>query len=395
MKILVVDDETFILNLGVRILNKLGYTDVDTASNGNAALEKLNATETPFDLIICDLNMPEMDGIELMSHVRNTGFDGSMILISGEDNRILEAATTLARAHKIDVLGFMNKPLQPDLLEKLLRKYVPRAEKRPFTPEQSITLEELESNIDGIGFSELILHFQPKVCIKTGNIVGVETLARWQHEERGLLGPGAFVPLAEDTGLIDRLSYAIYKKALAQTSEWLSDGIRMKTSVNFSINSFSTDGFLEFIAETAIEYGIEASQVVLEVTETQVMENATKCVEILTRLRLNKFCLSIDDFGTGNSSMIQLKNIPFTELKIDRAFVHGAAENASARAIFETSIELAKKFNMETVAEGAETREDWDVAEELGCDYVQGYYCSRPMPNDEFLNFLNNWDGPH
>jgi EAL domain-containing protein (putative c-di-GMP-specific phosphodiesterase class I)/DNA-binding NarL/FixJ family response regulator len=399
MKILMVDDEVFILNLGVRILNKLGYTDIETANNGNVALEKLNKAETSFDLVLCDLSMPEMDGIEFMSHMRSTGFDGSMVFISGEDSRILETATTLAKAHKIDILGFLKKPIQLDLLEKLLSNYVPRSEKRPFTPEQSITLDELESSMnlraDGIDVAELVLHYQPKVCIKTGNIVGVETLARWQHEDRGLLGPGAFVPMAEESGLIDRLSYAIYKKAIAQTSDWLTDGIRMKTSINFSINTFSTEGFLGFIADTANEYGIEPAQVVLEVTETQVMENATKCVEILTRMRLQRFCLSIDDFVTGNSSMIQLKNIPFTELKIDRAFVHGAAENESTRAILEASLELAKKFNMETVAEGAETREDWDLVEKMGCDYVQGYYCARPMPNDEFLNFFNNWDGPH
>ncbi len=112
-------------------------------------------------------------------------------------------------------------------------------------------------------------------------------------------------------------------------------------------------------------------------------------------LRLKRFGLSIDDFGTGNSSMAQLKRIPFTELKIDRAFVNGAATNACANAILRSSIDLAKRLDMNIVAEGVETREDWDLVEELGCDYVQGFYCAKPMPNDELMETIANWDGPH
>jgi len=113
------------------------------------------------------------------------------------------------------------------------------------------------------------------------------------------------------------------------------------------------------------------------------------------RMRLKRFGLSIDDFGSGNSSLAQLKSIPFTEMKIDRAFVHRANENASARAILETSVDLAKRLNMKIVAEGAETREDWDLVEQLDCDFVQGFYCARPMSNEKLLEFMEKWTGPH
>ena len=244
--------------------------------------------------------------------------------------------------------------------------------------------------VDGL---ELV--FQPKVSVTDGQVKGVETLARWNHAERGILGPGAFIPLAEKSGLIHDLTYAIHKKAMAQQGEWLANGIDMKVSVNIAVNSFSIENFSDFLMNTALEQGVDLSRVVIEVTETQVMADATSCLEIMMKLRMKKMGLSIDDFGTGNSSMEQLKRIPFTELKIDRAFVYGAANDSGARAILESSVNLAKNLKMETVAEGAENREDWDLVESLGVDLVQGYYCAKPMPNEQFMKFLEDWTGPH
>jgi len=139
---------------------------------------------------------------------------------------------------------------------------------------------------------------------------------------------------------------------------------------------------------------VSPEQLVLEVTESQVTDNLTACQEIMMRLRLKKFGLSIDDFGTGNSSLVQLKHIPFTELKIDRAFVHGAATNSSARAILETSVDLARRLDMKTVAEGGETTEDWKLVEGLGVDYFQGYYCAKPMSAADLATFLKTWSPP-
>lgn len=397
IKILVVDDESFVLNLTVRVLNKLGCNNVETANNGNVALGKLISAESAFDLIICDLNMPEMDGVEFMSHAADADFQGGMVLLSGEDERMLQTALELASAQGLHVLGALPKPLKPNSLQEMLVQYEPKAatEKRNFEPQSEISEEELQHGIDNPESGELSLVYQPKVHIQSGDITGVETLARWQHPERGVLGPGAFIPLAERTGKIDALTNQIYRKAVQQNSDWLLDGIDLKTSVNFSINSFSDPGFSDFIISTTEEVGVNPTQLILEVTETQVMKNAVDCLAIMMSMRLKKFGLSIDDFGTGNSSMTQLKTIPFTELKIDREFVYGAANNAGARAILEASVALAKSLQMEIVCEGAETREDWDLVEQLGCDYVQGYYCARPMPNEELLAFIAAWNGPH
>ena len=392
LKLMVVDDEEFVLNLSVRILNKLGCNDISTANNGNAAIENLVASTDGYDVIICDLNMPEMDGVELLRHISEKDYRGGIVLLSGEDERMLETAKDLAKARNLNVLGAIPKPLKPDAIKNILESFKPAGEKKAWTPQASITEDELKAGMDG---EELQLVYQPKVNIKTGEISGVETLARWNHQERGILGPGAFIPLSEKCGLIDDLTFSIFKKAMSQVGEWLANGIDLKTSVNFSVNTFTLPEFPEFLIQTAQDEGVDPAKVVLELTETQVMENAIDCLEILMSLRMKKFGLSVDDFGTGHSSMEQLKRIPFTELKIDRAFVYGAANNTSARAILESSVLLAKNLKMETVAEGAENREDWDLVEQLGCDYVQGFYCARPMPNEELMNFIESWSGPH
>ncbi|PCI80780.1 MAG: hypothetical protein COB20_02685 [SAR86 cluster bacterium] len=396
LNILVIDDEPFILKLAVRVLNQLGYESVATANNGKVAVAKLVTVQKPFDMIICDLNMPEMDGVEFIRHANTAQYKGGIIFLSGEDERILETAYELGVTQDLNILGAIPKPLNPNALQELLANYDPSARKKqPISIPTAITEEELKEGIRSPYSDKLLLVYQPKVEIQTGEITGVETLCRWKHRDRGLLGPDTFIPVAEETGLIDELTKSIYRKAVDQVSNWLSDGLAFRTSVNFSINSFANEELSKFILSTTNEFDVDPSRLVLEVTETQVMDSTVKCMEILTRLRMKKFGLSIDDFGSGNSSMAQLKSIPFSELKVDRAFVHKAATNPRARAVLEASVNLAKSLKMEVVAEGGETREDWDLAESLGVDYMQGFYCAKPMPDEELREFLKTWTGPH
>ncbi|MCH8134355.1 MAG: EAL domain-containing response regulator [Proteobacteria bacterium] len=396
LSILLVDDDPILVAVATDVLARLGYKQIKAANDGYAALELMAASEAQFDIIICDLNMPGMDGLEFMRHVDNNKFDGGIILLSGEDKRILETAMNLARSRNLNVLGALEKPIRPDVLDSFLSSFDSSASGRShFSSQKPITEEELRDGILGSSDNKLLLVFQPKVDIKTGKIIGVETLARWWNAERNVLGPGAFIPLAEASGLIDELTNVIYQKAIIQAAEWKQQGRKLKISINFSVNSFSKSEFCDYLVETAEKYGVAPEQIILEITETQAMEIESDCLEALMRMRLKRFGLSIDDFGTGNSSMAQLKVIPFTELKIDRAFVNGAADDASSLAILETSIDLALKLGMEIVAEGAETREDWDLVERLGCDCVQGFYCARPMSNEDLIKFMDNWTGPH
>lgn len=390
LKLLVIDDDEFILNLSTRILSKIGCEKITTFSNGRLAVDKITASPALFDIIITDLNMPDMDGVELLRHIAGLNFSGGIILLSGEDERILETAYDLARSHHLNVLGTIHKPLQPDPLKILLESFNPGQKSRSYGLQEPVSLNDLKEGING---NELTLYYQPKVSMESGEIIGVEALARWNHPQRGILGPGTFVSVAEQNGLMDELTRSVYRKAVRQAGKWRAEGFDILISINASINSFISHNFMGFLTEEADKQKVDPSRLILEVTENQVMSDARECLEKLVQLRLKRFGLSIDDFGTGNSSMVQLKRIPFTELKIDRTFVTGAGKNSSALAILESSISLGKKLNMVTVAEGVESREDWDIVKQMNCDTVQGFYIARPMPEDEVNRFVKGWSG--
>ena len=388
LHIMLVDDEPSILDLASRFIEKMGYRKITACQSGQSALEKYRESTNSFDVIICDLNMPEMNGVELLRHLSEEDYCGGIILLSGEDERILEIAKDLAKARNLNVLGYITKPFKRESLELLLSLYSPQDLKISSPLLDEISEEELHAGMDG---DVLLMAFQAKTSIATGKLIGVEALARWNHSERGLLPPYTFIPLAERCQLIDELTYNIYRKTLSQMRTWLEKDIILKVSINISVNSFTTDGFTDFLIQTAEEYNVAPDLIIFEITESQIMENALDCLEMLMQLRMKKFGLSIDDYGTGHSNMAQLKNVPFTELKIDRAFVNGACEDPTARTMLESSVNLAKKLKMYTVAEGVETEAELALVEELGCDQIQGYLIAKPMFANELEQFIQSW----
>ncbi|MCH8846039.1 MAG: EAL domain-containing response regulator [Proteobacteria bacterium] len=387
LHIMLVDDEPSILDLTSRFLEQMGCRKITPCQSGQSALDKYRESKNSFDVIICDLNMPEMNGVELIRHLSEENFHGGIILLSGEDERILETAKDLAKARNLNVLGYISKPFNREALEILLLEYTPQDLKISAPLLDDISEKELRAGMNG---DELLIAFQAKASLATGEVTGVEALARWNHSERGLLPPYTFIPLAERCQLIDELTYSIYRKTLSQIRIWHEKDIHLKVSINISVNSFTTDGFVDFLIQTAEEYNIDPELIIFEITESQVMENALDCLEMLVQLRMKNFGLSIDDFGTGHSSMIQLKKIPFTELKIDQSFVGGACEDSTARTILESSVDLAKKLNIYTVAEGVETEAELALVKKLGCDQIQGYLIAKPMLADEFEKFIRS-----
>ena len=222
-------------------------------------------------------------------------------------------------------------------------------------------------------------------------MVGVESLVRWHDPERGLMGPGSLIPVAEESGMINDLTEAIFKAAMAQTGAWLVEGLDFKVSVNVSVENLDQFDFPDFVVDTAAREGVSPSSVVIEVTESRIMADVLKPLEILTRLRMKGFGLSIDDYGTGASSMQQLKRIPFTELKIDREFVAGAHVDDESRAMLVSSVGLGKELGLTVVAEGVETQEEWDLVASLDVDVVQGYFVAKPMPGEALAAWLEGW----
>ena len=388
LKILLVDDDPLILKLISRFLNNIGTHCVMTAVNGSEGLEKLDGDNTGYDIILCDLNMPEMDGIHFLRCLADRNFSGGVAFLSGEDERMLETAFELAKSLNLNCIGTISKPqLHQESLLDILENFGPLELQNPKTRPKSISEEEL---LEGLENDAIELYYQPKVMINSGKVCGVEALARWNHGQRGILAPVTFIPVAEMSGKMNELTYIIYKKAMQQMALWRKHNIDLDISINVSVNTFTLPDFPDFLIKTAHEHAVEHGKIILEITESEAMTDALKSLETLMHLRMKRFGLSVDDFGTGHSSLAKLKQIPFTELKIDRSFVFNAIKNTASRAILESSVELARKFKMTIVAEGVETKEDWDLVKELGCDYAQGYFCAKPMPDNALVEFVNN-----
>ncbi len=389
LRILLVDDDEFVLDFVEDMLRVLGVKSVSRALDGHAALAVLDVALRPLQLLICDLNMPGMDGIEFLRHLAERGFEGGVILSSGSDKRVIKTVESLVQAHKLRFLGTLQKPVEEAALLTMLINFTGAAPTANFGPIQELSPEEIRTGLDT---GQVETFFQPKVTVADRRVVGAECLARWRHPVRGLILPAAFISVAEEHGLIDDLTMAVFRKAMVHLKEWARSGHDLKVSVNVSMDNLDRLDLPEVFSDIVRQAGVETGQVILEMTESRLMNNIATSLEIITRFRLKGFGLSIDDFGTGYSSMEKLKQLPFTELKVDRSFVCGASKDSVARTILESSVQMGHALGMSVVAEGAETQEDWDLLATVGCDEVQGYFVARPMPADEFIGWKTRWE---
>jgi EAL domain-containing protein (putative c-di-GMP-specific phosphodiesterase class I) len=384
-KVLVVDDDPAVTRFLTRALTQLGATDISVAQNGAEALKTDTGPGCGIDLIICDLQMPELDGIEYLRHLTTREFPGAVLLMSGAGERILRAVEGLGRAQNLGVIGVLPKPIRMADLAGALERARAQADRRSPALQAPVSVDELRSLLET---DELQVFLQPQADATSKRMVGVEALARWNHPTKGFVPPSVFIPLAEEHGLMDPLTDQVLRRSLAAGSRWQALGLDLHLAVNVSVRNLHRLALPEWIEEQAAEAGFPLRNLVLEVTESGFVTHLVSTLEILTRLRLKGVGLSIDDFGTGYATLEHLQQIPFTELKIDRRFVSGAPHDPTARTILESSVFLARKLGIMTVAEGVESQDEWDLVRELGVDCVQGYYLARPMPEAQLLAWL-------
>jgi len=239
-----------------------------------------------------------------------------------------------------------------------------------------------------IAHDELLLHYQPKVDLKSGRVFAVEALARWRHSEHGMIPPDRFIPLTEQTGLIAPLTLWVLDTALAQCRRWRSAGYTIEVAVNLSMWNLHDPGLVDALARMLADRAVPPAALCLELTESAIMADAERAQTVLARLADLGVGISIDDFGTGYSSLAYLKRLPVGELKIDKSFVQHMGEDENDRAIVGSTIGLAHSLGLRVVAEGVEDKRAWDFLARLGCDVAQGYYLSRPLPASELEQWL-------
>jgi diguanylate cyclase (GGDEF)-like protein len=251
--------------------------------------------------------------------------------------------------------------------------------------EQLALMTELRGAIEA---GQLLVHYQPKADLETGEICGIEALVRWQHPRRGLLYPGAFVPHAETTGLNRLLSRFVLDRVLADQRRLSKAGIKLPTAVNLSAFDLLDVSLPDRIAQLLADAGVETKQLEVEITETAIMADQVRARQVLDRLGQLGVKLALDDYGIGYSSLSYLRSLPIDTIKIDKSFVLAMTDHRSDAAIVKSTIELGHNLGLEVVAEGIETRELWDQLRDLGCNIAQGYLIARPCPLDELIAFL-------
>lgn len=256
--------------------------------------------------------------------------------------------------------------------------------------ERALKSLSLENSLRrGLEREEFVLHYQPQICAETGKLTGTEALVRWQHPELGMVSPLEFIPIAEATGLIVPLGEWVLRTACVQNAAWQRAGFTpTRVGVNLSLRQFQQSNLVETVSRILIDSKLEPQYLELELTESSLMDNAEMTIETLRRLRNLGIKISIDDFGSGYSSLSYLKNLPIDVLKIDRAFVTDIAVGSSDAAIVKTIITLAHNLRLKTIAEGVETEEQSKILSNLGCDEMQGYLFSKPLAADALESFL-------
>jgi diguanylate cyclase (GGDEF)-like protein len=250
-------------------------------------------------------------------------------------------------------------------------------------------LEDVAALRRAIAEDELVLHYQPKVALSSGEIEGVEALVRWRHPTRGLLFPDTFIDLTESAGLMASLTRRVIDKALAQARVWADGGRLLTVAVNVSPSNLVDEDFPGEVGALLAAHGVPAGVLVLEVTESLLMEDRERAVRVLARLRDDGVGVAIDDYGTGYSSLAYLAALPVTELKLDRAFVGEMTGSPRAESIVTSTLHLAHALGLVFVAEGVEDQATVDVLTFLGCDIVQGFHLSRPLPAEALEAWLD------
>ncbi|MGJ8670631.1 MAG: EAL domain-containing protein [Oceanococcus sp.] len=379
---LVVDDDPLVVKVLAKQLSNLGFADIMTANDGEQAMLALQSNAT-FDIIFCDLKMPGTDGMAFLRRAATLIPNVAVVLISSVDAKILRSAASLARAHQLSLLGTLKKPISIDALSAVIQRLSRHASISEKPSDSKIEIDDLRKALSG---GNIEPYFQPQVDAQTGVLVGAEALARWRKGD-GWIAPDKFIALAETHGLINELTDVIVAGTLQAISLWDQAGLTLNVSVNVSMDTLSRLDFPEHMNQLCSDANINPSRVQIEVTESKAMSDPLSTLEVATRLRLCGFDLSIDDFGTGYSTLSQLREMPFSELKVDQSFVGLAHKDREARSIVDSSLKLARKLNLKTVAEGVETSEDWRLLNSLGCDILQGYFVSHARSSEDFLNW--------
>ena len=382
--VLIIDDHRFQRSVLARMLKTLGIANVLEAEDGASALTLVRAHRDSLMLIVTDVDMPEMDGLELLRRLSEEAPQTAVAIHSALDRALLKSIEVMASAYGVDLIGVLEKPVT----ERALGEVVERALERTSTPKQIVAdADEAEMNT-ALKQHEFEPWFQPKVHLRSGEVSGAEVLVRWCRLHSDPLPPDRFLTMVRESGMMRSLTLAVAARSAQYLGQVGPRGKDFTLSLNVCPTLLDDPEFAVALARALIGAGATPEEVVLEITESAASRNQGAALENLARLRMRGFELSIDDFGTGHSSLAKLVRTPFSELKIDREFVIRLTTDPAARTLVESIVAIARRLGLRTVAEGIETEEQREILLGLNCDMGQGYLFAKPMAASDWLQWM-------
>lgn len=382
--VLVIDDHRFQRSVLARMLRSLGVARVLEAEDGAGALELVRAHREALSLIITDVDMPEMDGLEFIRRLAQEAAHTAVAIHSALDRTLLKSVELMAGEYGLHLIGVLEKPAG----EAALREILASARHRGASPEQREPDADEAQVTAALRRHEFEPWFQPKIHLRTGEVCGAEVLVRWCRVHAEPLPPDRFLSTVTKSGLMRSLTLGLAARSAECLAQVGPRSREFTLSLNVCPTLLDDPEFADALARTMIDGGAIPQEVVLEITETAASRNQAAALENLNRLRMRGFELSIDDFGTGFSSLAQLVRSPFSELKIDRSFVGSLTTDTAARTLVESIVVLARRLGVRMVAEGIETQEQLEILLDLDCDVGQGFLFAKPMPVGEWLTWM-------
>ncbi|WNC70546.1 EAL domain-containing response regulator [Thalassotalea psychrophila] len=384
--VLLIEDDIFQRSLLQKQLMSLIDCKVQLSGDGEEALSLLNGYEP--DIIFCDLNLPNIDGVELVRAIAQKDINSSIVLMSAEASDIISSVKTMSEVYGLKNVHMLQKPMGIKAINGILNDI-----KNDFTTCNKTTEPHLvftENDIKlALSSGQLIAYYQPQIDSKSRVVSGAEALLRWHHPEYGILTPNIFIDKIVDRELCENLTHLITRLAIKECKKWHDNGHFISISINVTPSDLMNLAFPDYILSLLGTYNLEPKYLSLEVVESEITQDLAKYLDTLSRLRLKGINTSIDDFGTGSASLIQLITSPFSELKIDMSFVKKMFEDKKYMIAVKATISLAKQLELKVVAEGVEQHRHASFLSALGCDILQGYLFSKPLASDEIDNFLN------
>lgn len=386
LNVLLIDDSRSILDYVSTVLEEnYGITDIYQASSAIEAIQVLRESKH-FNLIFVDLNMPNMDGIQLLKHIKKLNYQGYIGVVSGVATRIISSVELLAKQYEFNYVGTLTKPLHEKDFVKIFEQIGQSKTRKPDV--ESLRHYEI---IRAIKNDDITVYYQPQVSLSDRKFVGVEALCRINHHRLGIVSPDQFIDKAEESELILHITFAVLKKSFHDWSKWKKMGLDIELSVNISPNSLQQDEFVDTILSLLSEYNMPANMLCIEVTENVLADNKSQELSNISRLNMHGIKIALDDFGKEHATIDRLQNLPINCLKIDKSYFMELNEHNHKMGLIGTTLALAEKLHITTCAEGIESKETMNIATEFNCDIAQGYFISEPLSAKEIIPWSTHW----